>query len=248
MYAKLVEVCDMLDQARTVLIIEDDAAIVEVIKLHIRELGYSLEHAPDGESGLAQIESGNFDMVILDLGLPGIGGIEVCKRIRAVDENLPILMLTARAEELDKVLGFTVGADDYMTKPFSERELAMRVQALIKRSQQSKQHAAVTESQEFSFGALHISIDRREVTLDGTLIDLTPTEFSLLSYMVENAGKPIPKQRLVEQVSGYSSERYEATLSPHISRLRAKIESDPANPKYIKTAWGIGYYFCDRPE
>ena len=236
----------MADQARKVLIIEDDPAIVEVISLHIKELGYTLDHAQDGESGLRKLELDVYHLVILDLGLPGIGGIEVCKRIRSSDEELPILMLSGRGEEVDKVTGFTVGADDYMTKPFSERELALRVQTLMKRAYRTTKTSSTDG--EYTFGSLTISLERREVAIDGALVDLTPTEFAILSCLVENAGKPITKQRLVEEVGGYSTERYEATLGPHISRLRGKLEEDPANPKYIKTAWGVGYYFCDRLE
>ncbi len=232
-----------------ILIIEDDPHIVELLEIHLGDLGYELKQAADGVAGVEKFEEGEYALVILDLMLPKLDGFEVCKQIRAQNTYTPILMLTSKSEELDKVLGLELGADDYITKPFSIRELMARIKAIFRRIEADKDKAAGnSKSKELIFGDLKIYLEKRKVLLDKTPIDLTAKEFDLLALFASNPGRAYSRQELLDIVWGYQFDGYEHTVNSHINRLRSKIEQDPANSKYIKTVWGIGYSFVEPEE
>ena len=230
--------------ARQVLVIEDDADIARLVKLQLGDLGCAVTLAADGVRGLAEAEARAYDLVILDLMLPGIDGLEVCRRLRARPGYTPILMLTAKSGELDRVLGLEMGADDYLTKPFSVLELCARVKAIFRRvdSLASRPEAA---PQLIEHGGLRIDAERREVLLDDRAIELTATEFDLLLHFARHPGRVFSRTQLLDQVWGYSHSGYEHTVNSHINRLRAKIEANPNRPEYIQTVWGVGYKFRD---
>jgi DNA-binding response OmpR family regulator len=233
---------------KRVLIIEDDPQIAELVRLHLRDEGLVLEHAADGESGLRMARGGDHALVILDLMLPGMDGMEVCRRIRGERRQLPILMLTAKAEEFDKVLGLELGADDYLTKPFSVRELVARVKAILRRVEELRAGTGEAPAPAIERGALRIDLERRRVSLDGRAVDLTSKEFDLLSLFAAHPGRAYNREQLLNLVWGYSFSGYEHTVNSHINRLRRKIEADPSHPRFIRTVWGFGYRFADPEE
>lgn len=230
--------------ARKVLVIEDDEDIARLVRLQLDELSCESKLALDGIVGAAEVESKQYDLVILDLMLPGIDGLELCRRIRARSTYTPILMLTAKSSELDRVLGLEMGADDYLTKPFSVMELSARVKALFRRvdSLSSKRDEV---PRIISTRGLRIDPDKRSVTLDNRAIELTAKEFDLLLYFAENPGRVFSRAQLLDRVWGYSHSGYEHTVNSHINRLRAKIEANPNQPEFVQTVWGVGYKFCD---
>lgn len=232
-----------------ILIIEDDPEISELVRMHLEDQGYGVEQTARGDAGLEKAGGGDFDLVILDLMLPGLDGLEVCKRLRQKESRVPILMLTARTEEIDKVLGLELGADDYLTKPFSVRELIARVKAILRRSQdQGAAPLSPGQPAELKYGQLSIDLDKRRVLSEGTPVELTAKEFDLLALFAAHPGKPFKREQLLNQVWGYSYAGYEHTVNSHINRLRAKIESDPSQPRFILTVWGFGYRFADLGE
>ena len=230
----------------SVLIVEDDRDIADLVELHLHDLGFKLERSANGLEGLERALNTDFALVILDLNLPGLGGMEVCRRIREQDRLTPILMLTAKSDEVDKVLGLEIGADDYMTKPFSVREFSARVKALVRRveAQQNSQAAAG----QLTFGELTVYPERRKVTLRNTGIELTAKEFDLLLMFAGNPGRAYTRQELLDTIWGYQFQGYEHTVNSHINRLRNKIELNPSEPRFIKTVWGIGYRFAEAEE
>jgi len=239
----------MNETANKILIIEDDPQIIELAGIHIRDLGFQMDSAKDGESGLQKALSGEYHLVILDLMLPKLDGLEVCRRIRQEDRRIPILMLTAKSEELDKVLGLELGADDYLTKPFSVRELVARIKAILRRIETERKNVPAADEQEIlDFGILQIDITKRKVILDGNTIELTAKEFDLLVLFARNPGRTYNRHQLLDQVWGYHFDGYDHTVNSHINRLRNKIEKEPANPQYIKTVWGVGYRFTEKEE
>ena len=234
-----------------VLIIEDDPNIVDLIKIHLKDLDMEAEWAADGESGLTQALEGDYVLIILDLMLPKLDGLEVCKRIRSKNTYTPILMLTAKSEELDKVLGLELGADDYMTKPFSIRELMARVKAILRRLKADREQSADADKEEreiLEFGELVIEPQMRKVMLSDVSLELTPKEFELLLLFARHPGRTYSRGQLLELVWGYRFDGYDHTVNTHINRLRNKIETELSNPRYIKTVWGVGYRFVEREE
>ncbi|MBT1689326.1 response regulator transcription factor [Dawidia soli] len=227
-----------------VLIIEDDSDIVELLTIHLHDLDCEVTPASSGHQGLAASKNDRFDLIILDIMLPGLGGMEVCRKIRQTDRHTPIMMLTARSEEIDKVMGLETGADDYLTKPFSIREFIARVKVIFRRSeeQQSTEGNAAT-SAVMRYGDLKIDIDKRKVTLNNIRVDLSPKEFDLITLLAGNPGKSYSRKNLLNLIWGYDFEGYEHTVNSHINRLRSKIEEDVSNPKFILTTWGVGYRF-----
>ena len=231
---------------RKVLIIEDNPDIARLVQLHLRDLQCKSDIANDGEQGLQQFQQQAYDLVVLDLMLPGIDGLAVCQEIRAHSGYVPILMLTAKATELDRVLGLEIGADDYLTKPFSIPELLARIKALFRRVEAlGKQAIAQPESQHLACGDLTIDVDKRRVQVADREVNLTAKEFDLLHHFARHPGRVYSRMQLLEQVWDYSHEGYEHTVNSHINRLRAKIEQDPAKPEYILTVWGVGYKFTE---
>ncbi len=229
-------------QERRILVIEDDADLRSLISIHLRDLG-SIEHATDGNEGLEKATATEWDLVILDLGLPLLDGTEICKRIRLQSAYTPILMLTARSSELDRIVGLEIGADDYLTKPFNVLELVARVKAIFRRIEALQ--APPAHQNEIRAGGLRIDQERREVRLDGELLHLTAKEFDLLCQFAQHPGRVYTRADLLDLVWGYSHSGYEHTVNSHINRLRSKIESDPSHPDYIVTVWGVGYKFHD---
>ena len=230
---------------RRVLVVEDDRDIAALVRLHLLDLGCEVQLADDGAAGLALAQAQAFDLVILDVMLPGLDGLEICKRLRAGAHYLPILMTTSKASELDRVLGLELGADDYLTKPFSVGELMARVKAIFRRVDAMAASAAKPLPASLSAGALAIDLDRRVVTLAGRTVELTAKEFDLLAHFAAHPGRVFSRAQLLDKVWGYSNIGYEHTVNSHINRLRAKIEQDPAKPRYILTVWSVGYKFVE---
>lgn len=228
----------------SVLVIEDSHDIAELVALHLRDEGFEVTLTHDGVQGLAAAEQGSFDLLILDLMLPGLDGLSICRQLRQRVHYLPILMLTAKSSEFDRVLGLELGADDYLTKPFSIRELVARVKALLRR-QAAQQPAPAAAASTILAGDLHIDSERRSVHLKGVPIELTAREFDLLLHFARHPGRVLSRAQLLDQVWGYGHEGYEHTVNSHINRLRAKIERDPTHPRLVLTVWGVGYKFAE---
>lgn len=228
---------------RRILVIEDDKDIAHLVELHLKDTGYEVTLAHDGDVGLDQALSKPYDLIILDLMLPGVDGLEICRRVRAASVYTPMLMLTSRSSELDRVLGLEIGADDYLTKPFSIPELLARVKALFRRVEALKSEASQKSQRLIQAGDLIVDVEKRNVTLKGNPVPLTAKEFDLLLHFADHPGRVYTRMELLNQVWGYGYEGYEHTVNSHINRLRAKIEKDPAKPGYILTVWGIGYKF-----
>ena len=234
---------------RRVLVIEDDPDVGRLISLQLAELGCECRLVDDGVAGLAEAEAGRYDLVILDLMLPRLDGLQICRRLRATEVQSAILMLTAKSSELDRVLGLELGADDYLTKPFSMLELAARVKGVFRRAEQlaaAKVAAAAPASSRIEIDGLSIDVDRHEARVAGKPVELTAKEFELLVYFARSPGRVFTRAQLLDQVWGYSHSGYEHTVNSHINRLRNKIERDPANPDFIQTVWGVGYKFAER--
>ncbi|MEL6631628.1 MAG: response regulator transcription factor [Bacteroidota bacterium] len=227
-----------------ILIIEDDLDIVSLLEIHLQDLSFQVSKAYDGLSGLEMARNQDFDLVILDLTLPGIDGLEVCRRLRSERRYTPIMMLTARTEEIDKILGLEMGADDYLTKPFSVREFVARVKAILRRTRiiQNKD-GSTTSQKQLNFQDLCIDLDKRAVLVKDKRVELSPKEFDLLSLLAAHPGKSFNRGSLLNLVWGYDFEGYEHTVNSHINRLRRKIEPDMGQPTYILTTWGVGYRF-----
>ncbi|SSW62489.1 response regulator transcription factor [Achromobacter veterisilvae] len=235
-----------MDTPRRVLIVEDDAHIAELLRLHLRDEGYAVEHAADGNVGMRLLEEGNWDALVLDLMLPGIDGLEICKRARAMARYTPIIITSARSSEVHRILGLELGADDYLAKPFSMLELVARVRALLRRSEALERNARLDAGSLVLHG---LSIDpvARTAEVDGRRLELTPREFDLLHFFARHPDKVFSRLDLLNQVWGYRHEGYEHTVNTHINRLRAKIEADSSNPRRILTVWGRGYKFAAAP-
>ncbi len=227
---------------RKVLLIEDDLEILGLLEIHLKDLEFEIIKSMDGAQGLQMILDETPDLVILDISLPTMDGFEVCKHARA-KTNVPIIMLTAKSEEIDRVLGLEVGADDYITKPFSVREFIARVKGIFRRANMIRESISDSQQAKFSFKDLEIEIEKRKVTLKGERVELSPKEFELLALMASRPGKSFSRKELLSLVWGYDFDGYEHTVNSHINRLRAKIETDMANPDYILTTWGVGYTF-----
>ncbi len=233
---------------RNILVIEDDRDIGRLLELHLHDLSYAVQVIHDGEEGCREALSKAYDLIILDVMLPGMDGLELCRRLRTKATYTPILMLTAKSSELDRVLGLEVGADDYLTKPFSVRELLARVKAIFRRAEAFAARGPAAAQKRIRAGDLCIDLEKRKLTLGGAPKDLTAKEFDLLLQFAEHPGRVYTRVQLLDLVWGYGHEGYEHTVNSHINRLRAKIEKDSANPDYILTVWGIGYKFCERDD
>ncbi|EHJ93485.1 response regulator transcription factor [Vreelandella boliviensis] len=229
---------------RNVLIIEDNPGIGELVRIHVAELGMNPVLCERGDTGLARFREGGIDLVILDLMLPGMDGLSVCREIRSGPGYVPVLILTAKSTELDRVLGLEMGADDYLTKPFSVAELSARVKALFRRADaMASAPVAKTCDEELTTDGLRIDPVRRRVFVKEQAVELTAREFDLLWHFASHPGRVFSRVQLLDAVWGYSHEGYEHTVNTHINRLRGKIETDPAHPAFIQTVWGVGYRF-----
>ena len=230
--------------SRNVLVVDDEADLVELVSYNLKKEGFSVDSASDGEEALLKIRKKKYDLLILDLMLPGLQGMELCRILRNDPKTavLPIIMLTAKGEEVDKVLGLEMGADDYVTKPFSPRELVARVKAVLRRSPGERPSGEGM----LKMGGLEIDRERYVVSIKGKPVKLSATEFKLLLYLVERKGKVFSREQLLDAV--WSDEAFvePRTVDVHVRRLRSQIEDDPANPRYIKTLRGIGYFFSEK--
>jgi len=231
-----------------ILVAEDQADIRDLIVLYLQGAGYAVTAVPDGRAALAQEAQCASDLLILDLMMPLLDGLEVCKALRAKASATPILMLTAKSTELDRVLGLELGADDYLTKPFSMAELLARVKALLRRAELLRAAAAApAPSQAVCNGELEVLPVRREVRVRGVAVEFTALEFDLLLHFASHPGQVFSRAQLLDAVWGYSHEGYEHTVTTHINRVRAKVEQDPMKPRYILTVRGAGYKMRDAP-
>ena len=223
--------------SKRILIVEDDRGIAEMVRNAVVREGYSADIAPDGNTALSAYRETPPDLVVLDRGLPGMDGMGVLREIRR-NGHVPVLVLTAKDQEDDKVAAFEAGADDYMTKPFGVRELLVRIRSLFRRSPQQQSSTAVVEHT-----GLSIKVAERAVSIDGKSIETTRTEFDLLLLLASNPGVVFSRERLLQEVWGYSFEGYERSVDSQVTRLRKKIEQDPKEPRFIETVWGVGYRF-----
>ncbi|MCZ4059699.1 response regulator transcription factor [Pantoea sp. LMR881] len=231
-----------MDAAKKVLIIEDDKGIAEILRLHLSDEGYDITHAAEGHLGAGLLQEQQWDALILDLMLPGIDGLEICRRARAMTHYTPIIIISARTSEVHRVLGLELGADDYLPKPFSVLELIARLKALFRRQKAMNMNSRM-EAGTLNLDTLIIDPVAREVWLHNNLVILTRREFDLLYYFAKHPGKVFSRLNLLNQVWGYQHDGYEHTVNTHINRLRLKIEVNPAEPLFIKTVWGKGYKF-----
>jgi two-component system alkaline phosphatase synthesis response regulator PhoP len=220
-----------------VLVVEDDEAMAVALQDGFIYEGHEVVRASDGEEGLRIAREEAPEIVILDVMLPKMTGLEVCKRLRGEGSNLPIIMLTARGQEIDKVLGLKLGADDYITKPFSFMELMARVEAVLRRSQPNSPEKRSVHQ----VGRITVDLDRHEACHDGEPLELTPREFRLLGYFIEHTGKVVSREELLDAVWGYDAIPFTRTVDTHIAKLRKKIESDPSNPEHLITVHRMGY-------
>lgn len=231
---------------RTVLIIEDNPGIGELVSMQVKDLDMEPILMDRGDDGLERFRQGGIDLVVLDLMLPGLDGLSVCREIRAIPGYVPVLILTAKSTELDRVLGLEMGADDYLTKPFSVAELAARVKALFRRVDAlSAQGSEPENAEEVEVDGLRIDPVRRRVFVRGNEAELTAREFDLLWHFACHRGRVFSRAQLLDAVWGYNHEGYEHTVNTHINRLRNKIETNLAEPRYVQTVWGVGYRFLD---
>ena len=227
-----------------ILIVEDDANIAELVALHLRDAGCIVTIENDGIKGHDRALRETFDLFLLDINLPKMSGLEICRAIRKHKKYAPVMMMTAKSEESDIVTGLDVGADDYITKPFSVKELVARVRAVLRRTQ--AMNTDMTKmGKVLQFSEMTIDVENRTVTLKGEYLDLTPKEFDLLYMLAKKPGRSHSRQQLLDGVWGYEFDGLEHTVNSHINRLRMKVEADVQNPTYILTTWGVGYRFND---
>lgn len=233
---------------RQFLIIEDEIDLAELIKLHLEDLNAEAHLAHDGITGLNLALSTQWDVIILDLKLPGKDGLDVCRELRSAGVTAPLLMLTSRSTELDRVLGLELGADDYLTKPFSTLELVARVKALLRRTEmQQRTNTSTAEEKHIHQGFIKLDAEKRIAMVHQQQVELTAKEFELLWFFASQPGKVFTRADLLSAVWGYGHDGYDHTVNSHINRLRSKIEQDPANPTAILTVWGVGYKFSEFP-
>ena len=228
-----------------ILVVEDDKHIAELISVNLKDDLTEVHCSYNGNEGYLEATNSDYDLIILDLMLPGKKGMDICRDLRASNINTPVLMLTSKSDEIDKILGLESGADDYITKPFSIREFQARVKAILRRRQLDAEQEQDTQKPEVFVKDLYIQQEMRKVELDGERINLTPKEFELLCLLANNPGKTYSRAELLHKIWGYEFEGYEHTVNSHINRLRGKLEKDASDPEYILTTWGVGYRFTE---
>lgn len=223
-----------------ILVVDDKAEIVRLVRAYLEQAGFAVVVAEDGPMALAQARRERPDLIILDLGLPGMDGLDVTRALRK-EGNVPIIILTARVEDTDRIIGLELGADDYVSKPFNPRELVARVRAVLRRAGGTAPTAKILHG-----GEIVLDVNGHQATLAGHPLDLTPTEFDLLAVFLHNPGRVFTRLELLDRVQGYAYEGYERTVDAHIKNLRAKLGEDPKRPRYVQTVYGVGYKFEDR--
>lgn len=236
---------------KTILLVDDDHDLLKLLQFHLNQSGYSVVTFDNGDTCAEQIESVTFDLAILDVMIPGRDGFEVCKVIRTLRPSTPIIMLTCRGDEIDRIVGLELGADDYVTKPFSTRELLARIKTILRRcGEVERAHAEpVPEpSTATKKGILSVDVTHRRATLRGEELLLTATEFDLLAFFIKNPGRPFTRDQLLRNVWGYEFKGYENTVNTHINRLRNKLACGNTENEFIRTVWGVGYRFATDQE
>lgn len=228
---------------KRILVVEDDPDISHLLEIHLRDNAYQVDVVNNGVDGLERASNRVYQLIVLDLMLPGMDGLQLCRNLRSQSITIPILMLTAKSSELDRVLGLELGADDYLTKPFSILELQARVRAILRRSELTAQQGADQADESIELNSLGIDVSGRNVTIAGQAVELTAKEFDLLLFFARNPGRVFSRGQLLDRVWGYSHNGYEHTVNSHINRLRKKIERVPGQAQYIETVWGVGYRF-----
>ena len=234
--------------SKRILVVEDDSDIARLLQIHLSDVAYQVDVVNNGQDGLNRASNHPYDLMVLDLMLPKMDGLEVCSRVRNQGIHIPVLMLTARTSELDRVLGLELGADDYLTKPFSIKELQARVKAILRRIELAKQEHSGAEDEVIRVNCLQINVASRKVVVNDEEVELTAKEFDLLLHFARHPGRVYSRAQLLDCVWGYGHEGYEHTVNSHINRLRKKIEQDPQQSEYIQTVWGVGYKFIDAPS
>lgn len=232
-----------MERPKRVLVVEDDAHIADLLRLHLLDESYAVECAADGSAGMRLLDQGSWDLLVLDLMLPGVDGLEICKRARTMARYVPIIIISARSSEVHRILGLELGADDYLAKPFSMLELVARAKALLRRTDALARNARL-EAGQLECHGLTLDPLARSATLNGRPLDLTPREFDLLYFFARHPDRVFSRIQLLNEVWGYNHDGYEHTVNTHINRLRTKIEADPATPQRILTVWGRGYKFA----
>lgn len=222
-----------------ILVVDDEKLLVKGIRFNLQNEGYQVETGSDGEEAVELARTGDFDLIILDLMMPKIDGLQACMKIREFS-NVPIIMLTAKSDDMDKIIGFDHGADDYLTKPFNILELKARIRALLRRS---NHFSAKEKANRVTYGSITVDSDERNTYKDGVLVDVTAREFDLIELLIHNPGRVYSRESLLDIIWGYEYQGDIRTVDVHVRRLREKLEAEPASPKYILTKWGVGYYF-----
>jgi len=236
-----------VDSKPHILIVDDEQKIANMVYDYLDAVGFSVETAADGKSALLQIAAREPDLVLLDIMMPGLDGLDVVRKVRS-ESNIPVILLTARAEEQDKLIGLELGADDYITKPFSMKELAARIRTVLRRTR-ALRSAPVEDSQKvINHGPLKVDIEKRTVRRGDTPIELTGVQFNILYRMLQYPGKVFTRMQLLESVQDYAFEGYERTVDVHIKNIRKALESDSSKPKFILTVWGVGYKLAEESE
>lgn len=230
-----------------ILLVEDDSELADLVSGRLTEAGYTVRATGDGLAALQLVEASLPDIVLLDIMLPGMDGLEVCRRLRQRHPLLYVIMLTARTSELDRVVGLEVGADDYVTKPFSLEELVARIRSALRRVKATAERSETDADAPIRIGSLEIDPVRREVRLSAETVYLTVREFDLLLFLARQPDRPFTRMQLLAQVWDIHYEGYDRTVDSHVQRLRAKIEPDPAHPRYVRTVWGVGYKMASEP-
>lgn len=235
-----------MKRSRRILLVDDDRALVEVITAHLKDEGFEVHAFSNGKEAVERYFGAQYSLVILDWVLPGLPGIDVCKQIRAADKNIPIIMLSSRGEEKDRIRGLDAGCDDYITKPFGIGEMAARIRAVLRRYDRAQRIAqGKVGGRRIEMDDLVIDRDGRRVAVSGEPVHLTVKEYDLLCLLAANPGRTYSRRQLLDLLWDYDAEVYDHTVNSHINRLRAKIEEDPASPRYVLTVWGVGYRFAD---
>ncbi|MFO8098724.1 MAG: response regulator transcription factor [Salinibacter sp.] len=233
---------------KDILLVEDDPDIADLLSLHLEDEGHAVAVVDNGDEGLDRALQGAHDLIVLDIMLPGTDGFDICRRLRQEKRATPILMITAKTEEVDKVLGLELGADDYITKPFSIREVLARVKAIFRRVEVDQEAQHTGGEGPITVGDLRIEPSKRRVRMQDRAVELTSKEYELLLLFARHPGRAYSRDELLDEVWGYQYSGYSHTVNTHINRLRNKIEPDPAEPQYVKTVWGVGYRFAEPEE
>jgi DNA-binding response OmpR family regulator len=239
---------DLVTNTVRALLIDDDAKLARLLSEYLGRQGISITHAADGPRGLLACAKGTYDVVLLDLMLPGMDGLSVCQKLRQQGRQVPIVMLTARGEETDRIVGLEMGADDYLPKPFNPRELLARIRAVLRRARPDLQGGAASEEAPLRVQGLVLDPRSRQVTLQGAEVRLTTYEFELLRLLMRDAGRVLTRERLLDRLKGEEFESFDRSIDVHVSRLRQKLEQNPKDPRLIRTVRGVGYLLASSDE